>query len=113
MPDLLRRPGGARGGRMTGGMLAVWLAALPAGAGEGKGLAALAHKAGAWKSYAFAVDEKPGPPGAPPLEGKYQAGRPASFKADGVEFYRRGDALAYRDAGRWRRARTGTLSDPL
>jgi hypothetical protein len=73
----------------------------------------LARKAGAWKSYAFVVDEKPGPAGAPPLEGQYQAGRPAYFKADGVEFYRKGDALAYRDAGRWRRARTGTLSDPL
>src|SRR3954469_17860930 len=112
MPDLVRRPRGARRGRMTGGMLAVWLIALSAGAGEGQGLEALARKAGGWKSYAFVVDEKPGPAGGPPLEGKYQAGRPADFKAGGVEFYRRGDALAYRDAGRWRRARTGTLSDP-
>ncbi len=71
----------------------------------------LARQAGALKSYTFTVEQKPG--AARPLEGKYQAGRPAWFRSEGIEFYRKGTVLVYLDAGRWQRSRTGTLSDPL
>jgi hypothetical protein len=82
-----------------------------AAAGQEMELQALAGKAGAWKSYAFTIDQKPGP--GKPVEGKHQAGQPTWFKADGIEFYRKGTALVYLDGGRWQRSRTGTLSDPL
>jgi hypothetical protein len=63
-------------------------------------------------SYAFGIEEKGGGPGAA-VEGQYQKGRPAWLRAAGVEFYRDGDRLAYRQGERWRRSQTGILSDPL
>jgi hypothetical protein len=80
---------------------------------EGKELQALARKAGALKSYTFTVEQKPGPGAGRPVEGKYQAGQPTSFTAEGIAFYRKGDVLVYHDGGRWQRSRTGRLSDPL
>jgi hypothetical protein len=62
--------------------------------------------------YAFRTEEQGGGPG-PAVEGKYQKGQPAWFRAADVEFYRDGDRLAYRHGGRWLRSRTGILSDPL
>ena len=63
-------------------------------------------------SYTFRTEEQGGGPG-PAVEGKYQKGQPAWFRAADVEFYRDGDRLAYRHGGRWLRSRTGILSDPL
>jgi hypothetical protein len=47
------------------------------------------------------------------VAGKFQAGVPAYFKADGIDFFRHKDVLVYKDADMWQKARTGTLSDPL
>ncbi len=60
-------------------------------------------------SYTFTVVE--GGEGA--VEGKYQKDRPTSFTADGIDFFRQGDALVYQQGGRWQKAKTGTQSDPL
>jgi hypothetical protein len=60
-------------------------------------------------SYAFSIEERP----AKAVEGKYQKGRPAFFKADNIEFFRRGKALAYRQGGSWKRSKKGVESDPL
>lgn len=96
-------------------LIAVWMAGVVAvtavAAADDKELEMLAGKAGALKSYTFTVDQQPGDGRA--VEGKYQAGQPVYFKADGLEFYRDGDVLVYQDGGRWQRTRTGTLSDPL
>lgn len=43
----------------------------------------------------------------------YQKDAPLHVVADKIEFFRHGDVLVYKDAGRWQRTRTGTLSDPL
>jgi hypothetical protein len=66
----------------------------------------------ALESYAFRVETEGGGPAAS-VEGKYQKGRPVWFRADGVEFFRDGEALAYRQGDRWLRSKTGTESDPL
>ena len=46
-------------------------------------------------------------------EGKFQKGLPLQFKADGIEFFRKGDIMVYKQGDTWQRTRTGTLSDPL
>jgi hypothetical protein len=88
---------------------------LPAShaAGDREELSRALHKAGGWTSYAFTAEEEPGPGSGGALEGRYQRGRPLACKADGIECFRRGDAVVYRQGGRWLRARTGTTSDPL
>src|SRR5438105_1600315 len=91
--------------------VAVLLLAASVGAEENKDLAALARGAGDWKSYTFVVDQKPG--AGKPVEGKHQDGQPTWFKAEGIEFYRKGNMLIYQDAGRWQRTKTGVESDPL
>jgi hypothetical protein len=98
-------------GRRTAACLAGLLVAVGAAADDARDLDALLRKAGALKSYTFTVDHKPA--AGKPVQGKYQAGKPVYFKAEGIEFYRKGDALVYKDAGRWQRSRTGRLSDPL
>lgn len=62
-------------------------------------------------NYQFRFEES-GPP-SPPVEGKFQKGLPVHFRADGIEFYRAGEVLVYKDKDAWQRTRTGTLSDPL
>src|SRR5262249_10414824 len=59
-------------------------------------------------SYAFTVEE-----GRATVEGKYQKGRPAWFKADRVEFFQQGKALAYKQGEKWQKSKTGVESDPL
>ena len=61
------------------------------------------------KSFAFTVRQGPGKP----LAGTWQKGKPLAVTADGVPFLRQGETLVYKDAGKWQRTRTGTLSDPL
>jgi hypothetical protein len=47
------------------------------------------------------------------VEGKYQKGEPVSFKADQVEFFKKGDKLVYKQGDQWQRTKTGVESDPL
>jgi hypothetical protein len=47
------------------------------------------------------------------VEAKFQKNTPLYCKADGIEFFRKGDILVYKDGGAWQHTRTGTLSDPL
>lgn len=61
-------------------------------------------------SYAFTVRDS-GPGGE--VQGRYQRGQPVALRADGVDFFRQGDRLVYRQGDAWQRPRTGTLSDPL
>lgn len=61
-------------------------------------------------NYEFAVVEAPL---GSALIGKFQEGQAVSFRADSIDFFRRGEVLVYLDGGKWRRTRTGTLSDPL
>jgi len=82
-------------------------------ADDGEGLAPALKKAAGWESYRFSVESRPGPGTQGALEGRYQKGRPLSCKADGIEFFKQGEALVYLDGGRWQRSRRGTLSDPL
>jgi hypothetical protein len=99
------------------------LAALPlclalagaAGAADGphRELTRAAKRTADLRGYSFRIDERPGRGAAGAFEGRYEKGKPAFFRADRIEFYRRGGALAYKDGGGWRRSRTGTLSDPL
>ncbi len=64
-------------------------------------------------NYAFTIDEKPSRGTAGAVEGKYQKGKPPFFEADKLEFFRQGDALVYKQAGAWKRSKTGVESDPL
>jgi hypothetical protein len=99
--------------RLFGVCVAGLLAAGGVAADDAKDLQALLRKAGALKSYTFTVDEKPGASAGRPVQGKYQAGQPVYFKVGKIEFFRKGEALAYKDGERWQRSRTGRLSDPL
>jgi hypothetical protein len=47
------------------------------------------------------------------VEGKYQKDQPLYFKADQVEFFKKGDKLAYKQGDQWQRTKTGVESDPL
>jgi hypothetical protein len=100
---------------MMGPLLTAVLGFLPLGlAGEaGDELAQALKKAGGWESYRFTTDEQPGPGTGGTLEAAYQKGKPLSCKADRIEFFKKGEVVAYREGDRWLRSRTGTLSDPL
>lgn len=65
------------------------------------------------RGYGFKVEEDASGGAGAAVEGKYEKGQPVSFRADGIEFFREGEALAYKDGGQWLRSKTGTLSDPL
>jgi hypothetical protein len=86
---------------------------LALAASDSDDLAQALKKAGGWESYRFTAEEQPGPGTGGALEGGYQKGKPLSFKADRIEFFKKGEAIAYLDSDRWLRSRTGTLSDPL
>lgn len=60
--------------------------------------------------YRFTLDEAPS---GTPVEAIFQKGAPVYFRADKIEFFRRGEVLVYRQDDRWQRTRTGTTSDPL
>ena len=47
------------------------------------------------------------------VDGDFQKGAPLFVRADGIDFYRQGDRLVYKQDDTWQRTRTGTLSDPL
>lgn len=87
----------------------LWLLAVLTLAAEDDDWAKALRAVNQADSYAFTVAE--GGEGA--VEGKYQKGRPTSFTADRIDFFRKGDALVYRQSGTWQKAKTGTQSDPL
>jgi len=47
------------------------------------------------------------------LEGRYQKGQALACKAEGIELFKKGEAIVYGDAGKWQKSRTGRLSHPL
>ena len=47
------------------------------------------------------------------VEGKYQKDQPVYFKAEQVEFFKKGDKLIYKQGEQWQRTKTGVESDPL
>jgi hypothetical protein len=77
------------------------------------GLLQAIRKTAAQDSYSFHVQEKPSAGTDKGVKGTYQKGQPLYLEADAVEMYRKGDALVYRDGGRWLRSKTGVQSDPL
>jgi hypothetical protein len=84
----------------------------PKDAPKGEGnpeLTRAVRKATALDSYTFRIEEKP----TAAVEGKYQKDRPVSFQADGIDFFRKGEVLVYRQGEQWQRSKTGTESDPL
>jgi hypothetical protein len=85
------------------------LAALAAPAADADDLAKALRAATGADGYAFTVREN----GGAEVEGKYQKGRPVSLRADRIDFFKKGDALVYKQADGWHKAKTGTLSDPL
>jgi hypothetical protein len=76
-------------------------------------LAEAVRATAALRGYWFKVEEATGRGAGAAVEGKYEKGQAAAFKADGIEFFRAGEALAYKDGAGWQRSKTGTLSDPL
>jgi hypothetical protein len=107
-----------RNGTLTGKGVTVVCAALAVlGPNSGAGaadecLAAALNKAAA-DSYAFTAEERPGPGTGGPVEVRYQKGKPLWIKADGIEFFKEGEAVVYKDGERWARSKRGTESDPL
>jgi hypothetical protein len=75
-----------------------------------KELAAALEKTAALESYQFKIEGR-APQDA--VEGTYQKNQPISFKAEKIEFFRKGDVLAYKDGEEWKRSKTGVQSDPL
>lgn len=61
------------------------------------------------ESYAIKVVENQ----APAIEAKYQKGQPLNCKADQIEFFKKGDNVAYKDGDKWHRSKRGVESDPL
>jgi hypothetical protein len=85
------------------------LAALAAPADAGDDLAKALRAATGADSYAFTVREN----GGGEVEGKYQKDRPVSLRAERIDFFKKGDALVYKQADGWHKAKTGVQSDPL
>ena len=67
----------------------------------------------ALKSYAFQINERPGQGSGGMFQGKFEQGKPIFFLADKIEFFKKGEAVAYKDGNKRERSRTGRLSDPL
>lgn len=90
-------------------MLLALILPAAAWADDAADLRAAAARAASANSHAFTVQQGPGKP----LVGAWQKGQPLSVTADGIPFFKKGGRLVYKDAGKWQRTRTGTLSDPL
>jgi hypothetical protein len=83
------------------------------GADAKKDLAQAVQKTSRLKAYCFSIDRQPGQGAKGAVEGAYEKGKPVFFRAERIEFYKKGAALVYQQAGKWHKSRTGTLSDPL
>jgi hypothetical protein len=95
--------------------LGIALLAVPSTAGAeeaGKELrAALKKTTPGLEAYSFRVE--PGPGGGAAVTGKFKKGQPLFCQADGIEFFRKGDVMIYRQGERWMRTKRGRESDPL
>jgi len=89
------------------------LCLVPTAGGPDRVLTEAVRKTTGLGSYAFTIDESPARGTAGAFQGKYVRGQPVFFMADKVEFLKKGEVLAYKDAGQWQRSKTGTQSDPL
>jgi hypothetical protein len=87
----------------------LWVLAALALAAEDDVLVKVLRAASKADSYAFTVQQS----GDSAVEGKYQKDRPTSFTADRIDFFRKGDALVYKQGGTWQKTKAGTQSDPL
>src|SRR5690348_16601449 len=47
------------------------------------------------------------------VEAQYQKGRPVAFRADRIDFFKKGDVLVYKHGGKWQKSKPGIESDPL
>lgn len=86
----------------------LWVLAALAAAADDDNLAKSLRAVSGADSYAFTVEE-----GGAAVEGTYQKDRPVAFKADRIDFFKKGDVLVYKQADKWQRSKTGTQSDPL
>jgi hypothetical protein len=77
---------------------------------DDKELAAAIEKTASLESYQFKVE---GRAAQDAVEGTYQKNQPISFKAEKIEFFKKGDVLAYKDGEEWKRTKSGVQSDPL
>jgi hypothetical protein len=92
------------------------LAVAPVGGAEGtvKPLkAALEKTTPGLDAYAFEISNGPGKGPGNRVTGKFQKGHPLFCEANGIDFFREGDKLVYRQGEKWTRTRTGRVSDPL
>lgn len=92
------------------------LVSVPARGADGAGAglkAALEKTAPDLDVYAFEVRNGPGAGPGATVVGRFQKGRPLFCRADGIDFFRAGDRLVYRQGEKWMRSRTGRESDPL
>jgi hypothetical protein len=64
-------------------------------------------------SYAFSIDEGGAGPTGKPVEVKYQKGQPLWCQAEGLECYKKGEEVVYKQGDGWLRSKRGTVSDPL
>ncbi len=86
----------------------------PAAGAEGAGeelKAALKKTTPGLEAYGFRVDQGPG--GGTIVTGKFKKGQPLFCQADGIDFFRKGDVMVYRQGERWMRTKRGRESDPL
>jgi hypothetical protein len=81
------------------------------GTDSSRAVAKAVGKTAGLKSYAFKIEEKSNQRAG--VEGKYEKGQAVFLSADKIDFYKKGEALVYKDAGQWQRSKTGTQSDPL
>lgn len=85
-----------------------------AGGAEGAGdelKIALGKTTPGLEAYGFRVEQGPG--AAAVVTGKFKKGQPLFCQADGIEFFRKGEAMVYRQGERWMRTKRGRESDPL
>ncbi len=75
-------------------------------------LKAALGKTTAASGYGFTQEEAGGGPNAQ-VEAKYEKGQPLWCKAEGLECFKRGEEVAYKQGDEWLRSKRGTLSDPL
>jgi hypothetical protein len=97
------------------GILTVGLL-VPAGAFADevpKELARAVKKTAALTAYRLTIQEQPGQGAKATVEGKYQKNQPVFFRAERIEFFKRGKDLVYQDGGQWHKSKTGIQSDPL
>jgi hypothetical protein len=90
------------------------LCGLPGRAADGpaEALKAALEKTRTAGSYFFTLAESGAGP-ASQVEAKYQKGQPLFCRAEGLDCYKQGEEIVYKQGDQWLRSKRGTLSDPL